>query len=440
MAGVLALLRIEGDARQTASLLELKILIANDTVKVMRAHQAFVFEPSASGTMVITAATGLAEVDRKVPLIEMLEAVVAGLGADEGHAAVRDFKVQSYRAVDDSSALAYPLTDALWVPFISHNSALLAAVLLTRNEPWVASDCVLATRLAMAFSQAWHWLTTAPAVSRFGRAGRIKVLGVTLGLAVLGAIPVSLTTLAPLEIAASEQVMITAPIDGVVAAVTVNPNGPVHEGDVLIEFESTSLQNRLAVAERELQVAEAHVKKTILLAVNDISGRHELAIAQAELGVKAAERDFARGVLARATVRAPRNGIAVFGDKRELVGRPLSTGERIMSVADPANIVIHADVPVSDTIILKPGARVRAYLDSDPLHPMEAIIQEAGYQAKLRESGMLAFRVVARIEAGNRAIPRLGARGTAQLYGDRVPLAYYLFRRPLSAARQWIGL
>ena len=36
-------------------------------------------------------------------------------------------------------------------------------------------------------------------------------------------------------------------------------------------------------------------------------------------------------------------------------------------------------------------------------------------------------------------LPRLGLRGTARLEGRRVLLAYWLFRRPISALRQFIG-
>ena len=37
------------------------------------------------------------------------------------------------------------------------------------------------------------------------------------------------------------------------------------------------------------------------------------------------------------------------------------------------------------------------------------------------------------------ALPRLGIRGTAQLYGGNVPLAFALFRRPIASLRQWAG-
>jgi multidrug resistance efflux pump len=437
---LLALLRIEGEARQAKSLLELKTLIANETTKICRAYQAFVFEPSGVQGMRMTTATGLPEVDRKVPLIEMLEEVVSRLGTDTGLTTVRDFKIGAYATSQTAGASAFPLNEALWVPLIGKSNELLAAILLSRTEPWGKNDHVLVSRLAEAFAHEWHWIASGPAPSRFHWATRKKAIGLAACLAVIGAIPVSLTTLAPLEIAARDQVVITAPLDGAIAEIPIAANSTVRTSDVMIRFEDTALRNRLAVAEREVNVAEAHVKKTLLQAVNDINGRHELAIARMEQAVKAAERDYARDLLARSTVLAPRDGVAVFGDKRELMGRPVGVGEKIMAIADPAHVEINADVSVSDAIILKPGARVKAYLDSDPLHAAEAVIVRADYQAKMRDSGILAFRVIARFDPPLAELPRLGARGTAQLFGDRVPVAYYLFRRPLAAARQWIGL
>jgi hypothetical protein len=73
------------------------------------------------------------------------------------------------------------------------------------------------------------------------------------------------------------------------------------------------------------------------------------------------------------------------------------------------------------------------------LNPIEAKLIRADFQARPRENQQLAFRLVADRLAGETRPLRLGVRGTAQVYSDKVPLAFYLFRRPLSAARQWIG-
>jgi hypothetical protein len=34
----------------------------------------------------------------------------------------------------------------------------------------------------------------------------------------------------------------------------------------------------------------------------------------------------------------------------------------------------------------------------------------------------------------------IGLRGVSKIYGDRYPLAYWIFRRPLGALRQRVGL
>ena len=56
-----------------------------------------------------------------------------------------------------------------------------------------------------------------------------------------------------------------------------------------------------------------------------------------------------------------------------------------------------------------------------------------------QQRGTLAFALRARFEDGE-AMPRIGLRGTAKVYGERSSLFMFLFRRPLSALRQGLGL
>ncbi|MEQ1713991.1 MAG: HlyD family secretion protein, partial [Hyphomicrobium sp.] len=156
--------------------------------------------------------------------------------------------------------------------------------------------------------------------------------------------------------------------------------------------------------------------------------------------LKMAERNYARDMMEQSAVRATRSGIAVFADKRELTGKPVAVGERIMEIADPASIELKIDLPVADAIALKPGARVMAFLDSDPLRPFAGKIDRSDYKARPGEGDVAAFRVIATLASGNRQPPRLGVRGTAQISGDDVALGFFLFRRPIAAARQWTGL
>jgi hypothetical protein len=144
-------------------------------------------------------------------------------------------------------------------------------------------------------------------------------------------------------------------------------------------------------------------------------------------------------MLERGLVRAPKAGIAVYGDPNDWIGKPVRTGERIVTLADPAKVEIQAWLPVGDAIVLESGADVRMFLNTAPLSPLSANITSAAYEATLTPERILAYRVRAVLDAGE-DVPRVGLKGTAKLYGSRVPLIYYLLRRPLAVARQWTGL
>ena len=111
-----------------------------------------------------------------------------------------------------------------------------------------------------------------------------------------------------------------------------------------------------------------------------------------------------------------------------------------MELADPRHFEFRIDLPVADAIVLNAGARVQVFLDSDPLRPVEARLVRTAFKARTHDNQQLAFRLVAERDGAETRPIRLGVRGTAQVFSDKVPLAFYLFRRPLSALRQWFGI
>ena len=52
---------------------------------------------------------------------------------------------------------------------------------------------------------------------------------------------------------------------------------------------------------------------------------------------------------------------------------------------------------------------------------------------------MLAYEVLATIDQG---VPemRIGYFGTDRIFGEKMPLGFYLLRRPLAIARMWLGI
>lgn len=437
-AGLLAMLRIEGEAREAPTLIDLLTLIANAPRRLTRARQIFVVRRIA-GSFHTVAVSALPAVDRTAPLIRLVEHALTRLSSEGVSERTSDFRISAYAQPGDETAMGYPMQEALWVPFLDREGEAFAGMLLTRESPWQEADLVIAKRLGGAFQHALQAIDgRRPLWRRFHPSARMKlaVLAVLLGS---GFLPVSLTTLAPAQVVAADPFIVAASIDGVIDEIPVEPNALVGEGALLVKLDDTTLRNKYELAEREVLVAEARLRTTTQLAFDDERGRHDLAVARADLVLKTAEREFARDLLAKAEVRAPRAGLVLLSDKKELIGKPVAVGERILEIADPARVELRLDVPVADAIILKDGAPVKVLLDSDPLSAIKGEITHSDYQARPSDAQVLSFRALAALRGAD-APPRLGARGSAQIHGDRVPLAFFLLRRPFAKLRQWTGL
>lgn len=437
-AGLLAILRIEAEAREAKTATELFALIANEPRRLLKARQIFLLR-QAAGALQVVAVSALPAVDRTSPLIRFVERAVERLSADGQGSKASEFHLSAYHDAFDETALSYPMKDALWVPFSDRDGEVMGGMLLTRELAWSQRELIVAKRLGGTFQHALLALDGGVPLWRRLRPRRRTMLALTGAVLALGFLPVTLTTLAPVEVVARDPFVISAPIEGVIEEIPVDANSKVEQGTLLVKFDNTTLRNKYEVAEREVLVGHARLKTTTQLAFADERGRHELAVSRADLVVKTAERDFARDLLAKTEIRAPRAGIAVLGDKKELIGKPMVVGQRILEIADPSKVELRIDVPVADAIILKDGAAVKVLLDSDPLTAIAARIVHSDYQARQSDAGVLSFRVVAELAAPPR-LPRLGARGSAQIYGDKVVLAFYLLRRPFAKLRQWTGL
>ena len=63
------------------------------------------------------------------------------------------------------------------------------------------------------------------------------------------------------------------------------------------------------------------------------------------------------------------------------------------------------------------------------------------YKPELTEENVLSYKIIANFDdiKENSYIPSIGLRGTAKIYSKKVSLFFYLFRKPITSIRQWIG-
>lgn len=431
------LLKIEADSRRADTVGELKFLIANETLKLSHARQIFVLVEKGM-QLRVNAVSSIGTIESNSPRIRWIESILRALAADAGVTRPHEFNLPAYCRSGETEHQTYPYKFMLWLPFKLRNDHVFGGMLLARETPWNEGDTLISKRLSETYSHAWSALS---GPRKLKRRARLKPVLIILALTALiaGFYPVPLTVLAPTEVTAIEPRIIAAPMDGVVESILVDPNAEVISNQPLLKMTDTALRNELAVAEQDVKVADARLMQISQGAVADPKIRGDLAVTRSEVAVARAKRDYARDMLQRTMVTAPAAGVIIYTDKRDWIGRPVSTGERVMEIADPNRLQLRIDVPVADAIALQAGAKVRAFLDSDPLRPAIAAVKSSSYEASMVEGNVLAYRVYATIEEATPGM-RLGIRGTAQISGQKVALAYYLFRRPIAAIRQRFGL
>lgn len=435
------LLQLEASARQVETVEGLHFSMVNELRRAIDYRFAAVM--SGDGVSCkghIAAASGVAVLDRDAPMVRWLDRVAARLARQPEAGSVHS--VDPLRLTENERAewAEWCPPEVVWCPLITAGGRQLGALWLARDKPWDKSELLVVERLAGCYAHAWLALTGGkgpqPAFTHRLRWPALAVLALaTLGMA----IPVSQSALAPVEIVATEPMVVAAPIDGVIARFLVTPNQPVTAGQPLFAFDDTTLRNQATVTERTLGIAQAELHQAVQGAFGDRKQAGQMALLEAQVQLRTAELDFARSLLERVVVKAGRAGTAVFSDANDWIGRPVVVGQRILQIADSERVEARIALPVRDAIALEPGAPIDLFLDNDPLGRLSAKLVTASFEADMTPAGVLAYRLTATLEPGH-APPRIGLQGTANVHGRSVPVLLYLFRRPLTALRQWLGV
>jgi hypothetical protein len=438
--GLSTLVQLVKRARHAASEQELAFIMVNETYALAPYRQAALWRRDGRGAGKVVAISGAAVVERNAPFVLWLKRALNQLDgeASEGPRSVEASNLQGKVAEEWSEWLP---AHALCVPLALDKGRKLGVLLLAREQPWGDGERYLLQELADGFAQAWQGFRGGRRRSLlskiFAWRNALK-LAVVVALGAVLMLPVTLSALAPAEVVPFKPTIVRAPLDGVVDHFLVEPNATVAAGQPLLDLDSRAIQNKLDVAGKELAVAEAEYRQAAQEAVFDDKSRAKLAVLKGRMDQRRADVAYAQSLLDRIHVTASRAGLALFDDPNDWIGRPVTIGEKLLEIADPAQAELEIWLPVADAITLKPGAPTEFFLNVSPGAPLKATLRQASYEATLSPSNLLGYRLKATLEDPSQT-PRIGLRGTAKIYGERVSLFYYLARRPLAATRQFLG-
>jgi len=429
---------------------ELGFVFCNQTRSLVDYRQASLVSLDGTRRPKLVAHSGLSDVDVNTPYALWLADVSARVREHCARlsAEARVLALSPDMLGDELSAgWAEWLPSEVWVlPLVGPDGHAHALLYLARDTPWpdqLGPESPEFTLLQVANLYGFAWWALGARRSRLakwwkGVSTRKRARQLALVLLVLLLVPVREYTLVPAEVISTRSEVIASPRDGVIHRMTVLPNTPVKAGQVLAELDDVTLSNKLSVAQAELDTAGMEMHQTAQQAIESQAARADLSVAEGKFRERQVEVASLKTEIDKLTIRAPRDGVFVYTDPDEWAGRPVQTGERVGTLADPRQLGVRAWAPVGEPTNLAPGAPMTVFLRVAPLSPVDARLDYAGYETVEAPNGVASYLLRGTL-AEPSADVRIGLQGTARVSGHWNVLGYLLLRRPLAAARTWCG-
>lgn len=431
-------IELEREMRSASNVEALRFTIVNRVRELVPYHQAILLQHQTGKRYGVAAISNIAVIQRDAPYVAWAKAV-----ASEIHRSGKATEMHSVPMIDwpehlRDQARELSASCLLWCPLLDSSGHLLGGLLLARSNVWRDNESVLLNPVLECMAHAWAVFLRKRKLPKLFSHKRIWFLSILACLIGVMFLPVPQSSLAPSEVVAYQPDVVAAPLEGVIKEIHVEPNDPLTPGQILFEYDDALFRNAYDVAVREVELARVELEKVTQDAFTDASSKAEKAVMTARLAKKQDDLAFAGQQYQRIKVTANKAGIAIFNSPDDWIGRPVSTGQRIMLIADPEQVAIDAMLPIKDSIEMRPGSKVQLFLDNSPLQPLQGSVLRTSYDAEQTPEGFMAFRVRILLDADER-LPRIGARGVSKIYGDSVSLFFFLFRRPLTVLRQTLG-
>ncbi len=418
---------------------ELIFFVLNQSIRYVAYNRALFFE--AGRSMRCLGVSGNGVFDARSPVITgRLELAGALKDPKSFHLLDGQSFAEESAAVWEAVQNDHAGSSVLWCPIVWKDH-LWGGLWLERwgGGAWSAADVELMKPLMSAYAAAWRpYLRAGGGHRRLGRKKTTGIICAAVMVALLALVRVPLRIIAPCEVVPKDPEVVAAPLDGVLDRVYVHPGDAVEKGQLLFSYDKEVPLQELAIARQQVRLIWSDLERARAEAFKNTDSRQLVALLETRLEQERSRLELAEYHAGQLEVRAKESAVAMMGDPGEWAGRPVALGEKVMQLIHPHQSKLMIWLPQDDKIDFDGKTRVRVILNARALQTQYATLSYQARHAEQSSEGYSAFRAEAEWEQPPDAL-QMGLKGHAVLYGERVSLAYWLFRRPLASLRCRIG-
>jgi multidrug resistance efflux pump len=414
----------------------LSFLILNDTVQMTRYDRAVLWDFDRSKPSLL-GVSGQSSINATTDIAKRWQRLVQNLKHPGQIQILSSESFKSEQTLWKEYEESNSRPSVLWFPITAHDR-MATGLWLERWEgmKWSNQEVEILNPLIQAYGLAWEKFT--PHYSwRTLRKLLYWTLGLTL-LLLLFAIRIPLRIVAPCEVVPKDPILITAPLEDIIEKINVKPGQFVHVNDPLFEYDKRVALQTLKIAENQLQVAQQDLSRAKTLAFKEERSLTEISILMAKLKKEEANLELAKYRASQLIAHSPTNGIAMLENPDEWRGKPVKVGEKILLVIDPKKTKVRLWIPENDNIGLDIKKSIYVFLNTSPTVTREAKLMFISNASTITEKHVVSFMAEAEWTKPQDDI-RVGLKGSAILYGEKVSLFYWLIRKPWATFREFIG-
>ena len=441
MADIAAqLIQFEQRLRQAEDRVALRFVIVNEIQSVIDCDQAYLATGYAQKFFAVMGATNVAKIERTAPMIQALDQIVKHVLPVSSTAPV---KVGETKDLSDSLVKEFRMPGFYaWIPL--HQPGLEGkpegGVFLTRQRAFTQTEVKLLEYIGSVITHSIAAIRGRMHKLYVPTVRKVQSVGTAIAFVVflLGFLPVHLESVAPAEIIPINPFAVTAPLNGTIQKVHVEPNTEVVTGDLLYTFDDIEQRQSLNVAQSDLALAEAELSQAQKLGFVDAEARRELLRLQTAVNSAQAKVDLAQIRLDKTKVFAPFAGQVLIDNPSSLSGRPVQPGDLVMQLVDADARQLEVRVAMTNIVAFKQGSQVTFYPDQSPLTGYMGAVKYTNITTEQFPDGSIGYRVTASLEGDVQHIA-FGAQGTASIKGPKSSLWYRIFRKLFIVLRQKFG-
>ncbi len=436
-----SLYQLSTDLHASENRQELIFRILNSTISLFPYHRAVLWSFDRKKSKVL-GISGREEINSQSALVKLWAPVVASL---KNFKSVRILKHPPNgleenwkRLVEKTSGLSI-----VWIP-ITSNGEPLAGLWLERwgNDTWDESEVEILNAYAQNLRSAWKRFDHLSARRQIARLmPRKTTIAIALLLiAALAYLPlISLRVVAPCEIVPKDPTAVAAPVEGVIKEVNVKPGDYVKIGDPLFVYDERIATQNLKVAQKQVAIIRSQYDRMRFRSFKDHAAMEEIQSLKYRLEQEQARLKLAESNISHMRVYAERNGVCMVDHPENWQGRPVQVGERVVTLFQPEKSKVRIFLPEKDNIEFNRNRPLGVILNTAPAKLHKAYLKYVAPQASKGPKGNAHFMAEA-LFTGQESKIKVGSQGTAIIYGKKVSLLYWIFRKPLASVRQIIGL